>query len=77
MREKTNARFSLQTAGKKTLAILNCRWGIILRGLPETLCPTVKTWLREQETSWYMEGMHSIVSCWRKAVDVNGDYVEK
>jgi hypothetical protein len=31
------------------------------------------TWLREQETSWYREGMHAVVSRWRKAVDVDGD----
>jgi hypothetical protein len=37
----------------------------------------VRTWLREQETSWYREGMHVLVSRWRKAVDVDGDYVEK
>jgi hypothetical protein len=36
-----------------------------------------RTWLREQETSWYREGMHALVSRWRKAVDLNGDYVEK
>ena len=33
--------------------------------------------LREQETSWYREDMHALVSPWRKAVDVDGDYVEK
>jgi hypothetical protein len=37
----------------------------------------VRTWLREQETSWYREGMHALVSRWRKAIDVDGDYVEK
>jgi hypothetical protein len=37
----------------------------------------VRTWLREQETSWYREGMHALVSRWRKSVDVDGDYVEK
>jgi hypothetical protein len=37
----------------------------------------VRTWLREQETSWYREGMHALVSCWRKAIDVDGDFVEK
>jgi hypothetical protein len=35
------------------------------------------TWLREQETSWYREGMYALVSRWRKAVDVDGGYVEK
>jgi hypothetical protein len=38
---------------------------------------SVRTWLREQETSWYREGMHTLVSRWRNAVDVDGDYVEK
>jgi len=37
----------------------------------------VRTWLCEQETSWYEEGMHALVSHWCKAVDVDGDYVEK
>jgi hypothetical protein len=37
----------------------------------------VRTWIREQETSWYREGMHAPVSHWLKAVDVDGDYVEK
>jgi hypothetical protein len=36
-----------------------------------------RTWLREQETSWYREGMHALVSRWRKAVDLDGDYVKK
>jgi hypothetical protein len=35
------------------------------------------TWLRGQETSWYREGMHGLVSRWCRAVDVDGDYVEK
>jgi hypothetical protein len=37
----------------------------------------VRTCLHEQETSWYREGMHALVSRWHKAVDVDGDYVEK
>jgi hypothetical protein len=37
----------------------------------------VRTWIREQETSWYREGMLAVVSHWFKAVDVDGDYVEK
>jgi hypothetical protein len=39
--------------------------------------PSSRTWLREQETSWFREGMHALVSRWRKAVDVDGNYVEK
>jgi len=27
--------------------------------------------------SWYREDMHVLVSRWRKAVDVDGDYVGK
>jgi histone-lysine N-methyltransferase SETMAR len=43
----------------------------------ESMIHAVRTWLREQETSWYREGMHALVSCRCKAVDVDGDYVEK
>ena len=43
----------------------------------ESVIRAVKTWLREQETSWYRGDMHVLVSRWRKAVDVDGDYVEK
>ena len=43
----------------------------------ESVIRAVSTWLREQETSWYREGMHALVSRWRKAVDVDGDCVEK
>ena len=43
----------------------------------ESMIRAVRTWLCEQETSWYEEGMHALVSHWCKAVDVDGDYVEK
>ena len=43
----------------------------------ESVILAVRTWLREQERSSYREGMHALVSRWRKAVDVDGDYVEK
>jgi len=43
----------------------------------ESVIRAVRIWLREQETSWYREGLYALVSRWRKAVDVDGDYVEK
>ena len=43
----------------------------------ESVLRAVRTCLREQETDWYKEGMRALVSRWRKAVDVDGDYVEK
>jgi hypothetical protein len=43
----------------------------------ESMIRAVRTWLREQETSWYREGMHALVSRWHKAVDLDGDNVEK
>jgi hypothetical protein len=46
-------------------------------GNGETEIRAVRAWLREQETSWCREGMHALVSRWRKAVDIDGDYVEK
>jgi len=36
----------------------------------------MKKWLRVQNLNWYKKGIHVLVSCWRKAVEV-GDYVEK
>ena len=43
----------------------------------ESVIHSVRTQLCEQEMSWYREGKHALVSHWRKAVDVHGDYVEK
>jgi len=43
----------------------------------ERVIRAVRTWLHEQETSWNREGMHALVSPWRKTVDVDGDYAEK
>jgi hypothetical protein len=37
----------------------------------------VKTWLHEQDKEWYRQGIHVLVSRWRKAVEVDGDFVEK
>ena len=43
----------------------------------ESVIRAVRTWLREQKTSWYREGTHSLVLRWRKAVNVDGDSVKK
>ena len=43
----------------------------------ESVIRAVRTWLREQEMSWYREGLHALISRWHKAVDLDGDYVEK
>jgi hypothetical protein len=37
----------------------------------------VRKWLHRQDKSWYQQGIHALVPCWRKAVQVDGDYVEK
>jgi hypothetical protein len=37
----------------------------------------VKKWLRVQDSDCYRTGIHVLVSRWRKAVEVDGDYVEK
>jgi histone-lysine N-methyltransferase SETMAR len=37
----------------------------------------VKKWLCVQDSDWYKTGIHALVSCWRKDVEVDGDYVEK
>ena len=43
----------------------------------ESVIRAARTWLCEQETSWQREGIHALVSRWSKAVDVDGEYVEK
>jgi len=43
----------------------------------DSVIRAVRTWLREQEMSWCREGMHALVLCWRKAIDIDGGYVEK
>jgi hypothetical protein len=45
--------------------------------VPVRVAMSMNTWLCEQEMSWYREGMHALVSRWRKAIDVDGYYVEK
>jgi hypothetical protein len=37
----------------------------------------VKKWLRVQNSNWYKKGIDALVSRWRKAAEVDGDYVEK
>jgi hypothetical protein len=36
----------------------------------------VRKLLRRWDKSWYREGIHALVPRWRKAVQVDGDYVE-
>jgi histone-lysine N-methyltransferase SETMAR len=43
----------------------------------ENMIHAERTWLREQEMSWYRDGFHALVSRWRKTADLDGDYVEK
>jgi hypothetical protein len=43
----------------------------------QSMIRAVTTWLREQEMSWYRDGMHALVSHWGKAIGIDGDYVEK
>jgi hypothetical protein len=37
----------------------------------------LRTRLHEQETSWYREGTHALISHWCKDVDLDGDYLKK
>jgi hypothetical protein len=37
----------------------------------------VPTRLHEQDKEWYRQDIHALVSLWHKAVEVDGDYVEK
>jgi hypothetical protein len=37
----------------------------------------VKRWLRHRPAEWYREGIQALTSRWLKAVDSEGDCVEK
>ena len=43
----------------------------------ESVIDAVKTWLRVQDKSFYRQGIHALTQRWRKAVERDGDYVEK
>jgi hypothetical protein len=43
----------------------------------DSVIEAVRKWLRRQDKSWYVQGIHLFVPRWRKAVQVDGDYVEK
>jgi histone-lysine N-methyltransferase SETMAR len=42
----------------------------------EAVIHAAKTWLCDQDNILYKQGIHALVSSWRKAVLVDGDYVE-
>jgi histone-lysine N-methyltransferase SETMAR len=37
----------------------------------------VKRWLRQRPSEWYHEGIQAVTCRWHKAIDLEGDYVEK
>jgi histone-lysine N-methyltransferase SETMAR len=43
----------------------------------EEVITEVKRWLRQRPAQWYREGTQALASPWRKAKDLEGDYVEK
>jgi hypothetical protein len=43
----------------------------------EEVISEVKRWLRQRPAEWYREGIQALTSQWRKAIDSEGDCVEK
>jgi histone-lysine N-methyltransferase SETMAR len=41
----------------------------------EEVITEVKRWLRQRPAVWYREGAHALAYRWRKAKDLEGDYV--
>jgi len=35
----------------------------------------VRTWLHEQNTAWYQQGIHTLALCWHRAIDLEGNFV--
>ena len=43
----------------------------------ESLVPASKKWLKAAGEEFYRTGIQALVPRWRKAVELNGDYLEK
>jgi hypothetical protein len=43
----------------------------------DNVISAVETWLHEQDKEWYQQGLHTLISCWLSAVEIDGDFVEK
>jgi histone-lysine N-methyltransferase SETMAR len=43
----------------------------------EEVISEVMRWLQQRPAEWYREGTQALTSLWRKAIDSEGDYVEK
>jgi hypothetical protein len=43
----------------------------------EEVITEVMRWLRQRPAEWYREGTQTLASRWRKAKDLEGDFVEK
>jgi hypothetical protein len=46
-------------------------------GSDDKVIEKVKKWLGVQDSDYYKTGIHALVSSWRKAIEVSGDYVKK
>jgi hypothetical protein len=43
----------------------------------EEVISEVKSWLQQRPAEWYREGMQALASQSHRAIDLEGDYVEK
>jgi hypothetical protein len=43
----------------------------------DEVIPEVKRWLRQRPAEWYRQVIQALTSRWCKAIDLEGDYVEK
>jgi hypothetical protein len=43
----------------------------------KSVIEAVRKWLHRHDKSWYRQGIHALIPCWGKAVQADGDYVEK
>jgi hypothetical protein len=46
-------------------------------GSDEEVAEEMNKWPGVQNSNWYTKGINALVSRWRKAVQFDGDYVEK
>ena len=42
----------------------------------DDMISAVRTWSGQRDKEWYQSGICALIRCWRKAVELRGDFVE-
>jgi hypothetical protein len=50
---------------------------VVVEEVVKEVISEVKSWLQQRPAGWYCEGVQAFTSRWRRAIDLEEDYVEK